>query len=112
MQYSLSVLPGDGIGPEVTAEGIKVLQAVERKFGHSFDLYYGLVGGVAIDETEEALPKGTLGMCQKCDAVLLGAVGGPKWDDPKAPVHPEDRTADSALAPAPIRPMRKPVHRR
>ncbi|MFC2017082.1 3-isopropylmalate dehydrogenase [Chloroflexota bacterium] len=90
MQFNLTVLPGDGVGPEVTAEAIKVLQATGSKFGHDFDLYYGLVGGIAIDRTGDALPKDTLKMCQGAQAVLLGAVGGPKWDDPKAKVHPED----------------------
>ena len=90
MQFNLAVLPGDGVGPEVAGEAIKVLQAIGRRFGHSFNLDYGLVGGVAIDETGTALPEATLKMCRRCDAVLLGAVGGPKWDDPKAKVHPED----------------------
>ena len=90
MQFNLTVLPGDGVGPEVTTEAIKVLQAIGKRFEHSFNLNYGLVGGIAIDKTGEALPKDTLKMCQNSDAVLLGAVGGPKWDDPKAKVHPED----------------------
>ncbi len=90
MQFKLAVLPGDGIGPEITNEAIKVLQAVGKKFGHNFDLLYGLLGGVAIDETGEALPKATLKMCQSSDAVLLGAVGDPRWDDPKAKVRPEE----------------------
>ena len=90
MQFNLAVLPGDGVGPEVTTEAIKVLPAIGNRFGHSFNPHYGLVGGVAIDETGTALPDDTLKMCQSCDAVLLGAVGGPKWDDPKAEVHPED----------------------
>ena len=90
MQFNLAVLPGDGVGPEVIAEAIKVLQAVGKRFGHEFNLHYGLVGGVAIDETGEALTKDTIKMCRSCDAVLLGAVGGPKWDDPLAKVHPED----------------------
>ena len=90
MQFNIAVLPGDGVGPEVTTEGIKVLQAVGKKFGHDFNLQYGLVGGVAIDETGSALSDDTLKMCKRCDAVLLGAVGGPKWDDPKAKVRPED----------------------
>ena len=90
MQFNLTVLPGDGVGPEVTAEAIKVLQAVGKRFGHNFDLRYGLMGGVAIDEEGTALSPDTLKMCRGCDAVLLGAVGGPKWDDPKAKVHPED----------------------
>ena len=90
MKYDLAVLPGDGIGPDVTTEGVKVLRAVGDKYGHKFNLRYGLVGGIAIDETGEALTKDTLKMCRSCQAVLLGAVGGPKWDDPLAEVHPED----------------------
>ena len=90
MQFNLAVLPGDGVGPEVTAEAIKVLQAVGRAFRVDFKLNYGLVGGVAIDRAGNALSPDTLEMCRGCDAVLLGAVGGPKWDDPKAAVHPED----------------------
>ncbi len=90
MKFELVVLPGDGVGPEVTTEAIKVLQAIGKRFKHDFNLNYGLVGGVAIDETGAALPEATLKICHNCDAVLLGAVGGPKWDDPKARVHPED----------------------
>ena len=90
MQFSLAALPGDGIGPEVTAEAVKVLQAVGSRFGHAFNLRYGLVGGAAIDEAGIAFSNDTLRMCQGCDAVLLGAVGGPRWDDPQASVHPED----------------------
>jgi len=89
-QFNLAVLPGDGVGPEVTAEAVKVLQAVGKRFAHSFNEHYGLVGGIAIDQTGEALPKETLKMCRDSQAVLLGAVGGPKWDDPKARVRPED----------------------
>jgi len=74
----------------VTTEAIKVLQTVGGKSGHTFDLKYGLVGGIAIDETGEALPKDTLKDCKKAHAVLLGAVGGPKWDDPQAKTRPED----------------------
>lgn len=90
MQFNLTVLPGDGIGPDVTTEAIKVLQAVGKKFGHTFNLKYGLVGGVAIDEEGTALSQDTIKMCRRSDAVLLGAVGGPKWDDPQAEVRPED----------------------
>ncbi|GAG66027.1 unnamed protein product, partial [marine sediment metagenome] len=90
MQFDLVVLPGDGVGPEVATEGIKVLQAVGKRFDHNFNLHYGLVGGVAIDQLGMALSSETLKMCRNCDAVLLAAVGGPKWDDPKAKVHPED----------------------
>ncbi len=90
MQFNLTVLPGDGVGPEVTNEAVKVLQAVGKRFGHDFNLHYGLVGGLAIDQSGTALSPDTLKMCRGSDAVLLGAVGGPKWDDPKARVHPED----------------------
>jgi 3-isopropylmalate dehydrogenase len=90
VNFNLAVLPGDGIGPEVVDEGIKVLQAVGKRFGHKFDLQYGLVGGISIDETGEALTKDTLKMCLKHDSVILGAVGGPKWDDPLNKVRPED----------------------
>ncbi|MFC1932366.1 3-isopropylmalate dehydrogenase [Chloroflexota bacterium] len=90
MKFDLAVLPGDGIGPDVTDEGIKVLQVIGERFGHTFDLRYGLIGGSAIDQTGEALTRDTMKMCQRCQAVLLGAVGGPKWDDPQAKVRPED----------------------
>jgi len=90
MRFRLAVLPGDGVGPEVTGEAVKVLGAVGARFNHQFDFDRGPVGGVAIDETGEALPSATLKMCQKSDAVLLGAVGGPRWDSPQARVHPED----------------------
>jgi 3-isopropylmalate dehydrogenase len=90
MQFNIAALLGDGIGPEVATEAIKVLEVVGKKFGHSFQFHHGLVGGVAIDAFGVALTEETLEMCRSCDAVLLGAVGGPKWDDPKAKVHPED----------------------
>src|SRR4030042_3177609 len=90
LEFNVASLPGDGVGPEVTAEAIKVLEAVGKKFGHSFNYKPGLVGGVAIDASGVALTEETLNMCRSCDAVLLGAVGGPKWDDPKAMVRPED----------------------
>lgn len=90
MQFNLVVLPGDGVGPEVTSEGIKVLQASGKRFGHDFNLHYDLVGGVAIDQSGTALSPDTLKRCRKADAVLLGSVGGPKWDDPQARVRPED----------------------
>ena len=89
-QFDVAVLPGDGIGPEVTNEGIKVLLAIGRSFDHTFNLQYGLIGGIAIDDSGEALTAETMKMCKKWDAVLLGAVGGPKWDDPLNKVRPED----------------------
>jgi 3-isopropylmalate dehydrogenase len=89
MRAVIAVLPGDGIGPEVVVEGLKVLAAVSKKFGHEFVLREALIGGAAIDATGSALPDATLELCRGADAVLLGAVGGPKWDDPKAKVRPE-----------------------
>jgi 3-isopropylmalate dehydrogenase len=90
VKYKLAVLPGDGIGPEVLAEGVKVLETVGRRFGHSFELTCGLIGGVAIEKEGSALSDATLKMCKKQDAVLFGAVGDPRYDDPMAKVHPED----------------------
>ncbi|MDP6415384.1 MAG: isocitrate/isopropylmalate family dehydrogenase, partial [Gammaproteobacteria bacterium] len=90
MRFTIAVLPGDGIGPDVTAEAIRVLEKVGKKYGHEFNTRYGLIGGIAIDEHGAALHTDTLAMCRQCDAVFLGAVGGPKWDDPQAKVRPED----------------------
>lgn len=89
MDYTIALLPGDGIGPEVVAEGVKVLQAVGARFGHTFTTNTALIGGCAIDATGTALPDATVDLCRTSDAVLLGAVGGPKWDDPNAQVRPE-----------------------
>lgn len=89
MDYRVAVLPGDGIGPEVVQEGLKVLKTVGERFGHTFATTEGLIGGVAIDATGTALPDTTLALCHDSQAVLLGAVGGPKWDDPDAKVRPE-----------------------
>jgi 3-isopropylmalate dehydrogenase len=86
---TIAVLAGDGIGTEVTAQAVLALSAVASKFGHSFQYKYGLLGGAAIDATGEALPPETLALCQEAHAVLLGAVGGPKWSDPNAKVRPE-----------------------
>jgi 3-isopropylmalate dehydrogenase len=90
VQFEIAVLPGDGIGPDVITEAIKVLEAIAKRFDHSFNLKEGLVGGAAIDAEGTALSDSTLKMCRETDAVLLGAVGGPKWDDPLGKVHPED----------------------
>jgi 3-isopropylmalate dehydrogenase len=89
MHAKITLLPGDGIGPEVVAEGAKVLKAVAQQFGHTFEFTECLVGGIAIDQTGTALPESTLAACRASDAVLLGAVGGPKWSDPRAAVRPE-----------------------
>lgn len=89
MHATITLLPGDGIGPEVVREGVKVLKAVGAKFGYTFEFNEALAGGIAIDQTGSPLPDESLAACQRADAVLLGAVGGPKWSDPKAPVRPE-----------------------
>jgi len=88
-QFKIAVLPGDGIGPEVMAEALKVLDSVERKFGVKFERTFANVGGIAIDKEGKALPRTTIDICKASDAILFGAVGGPKWDDPRATVRPE-----------------------
>ena len=89
MQASIVLLPGDGIGPEVVREGRDVLAAIAARFGHAFSFETHLIGGAAIDATREPLPAVTLAACERADAILLGAVGGPRWDDPNAEVRPE-----------------------
>jgi len=89
MKATITLLPGDGIGPEVVAEGVNVLNAIGEKYGHSFDYKEALIGGIAIDETGNPLPDETITTCRQSDAILLGAVGGPKWDDPTGNVRPE-----------------------
>jgi 3-isopropylmalate dehydrogenase len=89
MKATITLLPGDGIGPEVVAEARRVLAATAGHFGHQFTFSEGLIGGCAIDAVGTALPEETLGLCLAADAVLLGAVGGPKWSDPGAAVRPE-----------------------
>ena len=85
----IAVLAGDGIGPEVTAEAEKVLHAVGERYGHRFELVHGLVGGAAMDATGNPLPEETLALCRSSRAILFGAVGDPKYDDPQAQVRPE-----------------------
>ncbi len=80
MKGQITLLPGDGIGPEIVAEAEKVLRAIAKTFGHHFGYRTGHIGGVAIDKTGDPLPPETLDACRASDAVLLGAVGGPKWD--------------------------------
>jgi 3-isopropylmalate dehydrogenase len=87
---NIIVLPGDGIGPEVIRAAVAVLDAVGERFGHNFQTQEHLIGGCAIDNNGTALPENTLAACRTADAVLLGAVGGPIWDDPNAKVRPED----------------------
>ena len=88
-KITVAVLPGDGIGPEVIAEGVKVLKAVGALHKINFELKYEDIGAVAIDKTGEALPAKTLQTCMEVDAVLLGAIGDPRYDDPKLKVRPE-----------------------
>jgi 3-isopropylmalate dehydrogenase len=85
----IAVIAGDGIGAEVTAEAVRALELVADRRGHSFQFEPALLGGAAIDATGAALPPATLEICRRADAVLLGAVGGPKWSDPNAKVRPE-----------------------
>ncbi|HZX24414.1 MAG TPA: 3-isopropylmalate dehydrogenase [Woeseiaceae bacterium] len=109
MEALIALLPGDGIGPEVTEAGRRALDAVAARHGHRFEMHEGLVGGGAIDARGNALPRDTLELCTRADAVLLGAVGGPKWSDPEAPVRPEQGLLDlrSALGVfANLRPVR------
>ncbi len=90
MNKNISVISGDGIGPEVTRETIKVLNAIGLKFNHNFNFTHCLMGAVAIDKTGDPLPQETIDSCLKSDAVLLGAIGHPKYDnDPSAKVRPE-----------------------
>ncbi|QBB72425.1 3-isopropylmalate dehydrogenase [Pseudolysobacter antarcticus] len=89
MKANIVILPGDGIGPEVTAAAVECLRAVAKNHGHDFQFAEHLLGGCAIDTEGTALPESTRAACLAADAVLLGAVGGPKWSDPKAKVRPE-----------------------
>ena len=89
IKASIVILGGDGIGPEVTEQGVRVLEAIATRYGHDFRFESHLIGGAAIDATQSALPAQTISACGTADAVLLGAVGGPRWSDPDAPVRPE-----------------------
>lgn len=90
MKKKIGVLPGDGIGPEVVREGIKVMDTIAEKYGHTFEYEYGDVGAIAIDKTGNPLPDETLAICEASDAFLFGAIGHPKYDnDPSAKVRPE-----------------------
>ena len=122
MKARIAVLGGDGIGPEVTAEAVRVLEAVAANRGHQFEFSEALIGGAAIDATGSPLPPRTVDACHGSDAVLLGAVGGPKWSDPAARVRPEQgllelrqtlglysnlrpvKTIDAVLDASPLRP--------
>ncbi len=89
MKAQIAVLPGDGVGPEVIAPAQRVLQVAAKRFDHQINFVEGLIGGIAIDRTGSPLPDETVELCRRSDAVLLGAVGGPKWNDPAATVRPE-----------------------
>jgi 3-isopropylmalate dehydrogenase len=93
MRALIAVLPGDGIGPEVVGQAMRVLEAVARRFDHRIEIRQAAIGGVAIELTGTPLPAATLDLCQSASAVLLGAVGGPKWD-PQAAVRPEQGLLD------------------
>jgi 3-isopropylmalate dehydrogenase len=90
LKATIVVLGGDGIGPEVTVEAVRVLQTIAEKFTHEFTFTERLIGGCSIDTLGTPLTEETLATCKSADSVLLGAVGGPKWDDPNAPTRPED----------------------
>ncbi|MBI5943326.1 MAG: 3-isopropylmalate dehydrogenase [Chloroflexi bacterium] len=89
MTYQITLLPGDGIGPEVVAEAVRVLDFIASKYNHTFEYKERLMGGCSIDAYGSSLTEETLADCKSSDAVLLGAVGGPKWDDPAAKDRPE-----------------------
>lgn len=89
MNYNIAVIPGDGIGPEVIDESIKVLNKIGEKYNHIFEFEFLQAGGCAIDSMGTPLPEKTLERCKESDAVLLGAVGGIKWDNPNAKIRPE-----------------------
>ena len=89
MEKKITVLPGDGIGPEVVAAAIRVLQAIGKRYNHDFQLGYAAIGGAAIDQFNNPLPEETIEMCKQSDAILLGAVGGPKWDNNSPELRPE-----------------------
>ena len=87
--YTITVIPGDGIGREVVAGALKVLETISKKYGHHFTFRQALAGGAALDAVGIPLPEETLASCRESDAVLLGAVGGPKWDNNPPHLKPE-----------------------
>ena len=89
LKANIVLLPGDGIGPEITAQAARVLETVAQRFGHQFDFRSHMIGGISIDTCGDPLPQETIDACRTSDAILLGAVGGPKWDDPSAKTRPE-----------------------
>ena len=89
MNAKIVLLPGDGIGPEVTAEAELLIKTVAESYGVNLDMQTALIGGAAIDASGDPLPEASLAACRDADAVILGAVGGPKWSHPDAKVRPE-----------------------
>ncbi|MBQ1181285.1 MAG: 3-isopropylmalate dehydrogenase [Treponema sp.] len=89
MEKTIALIPGDGIGPDVVAEAVNVLNVVAKKYGHSFSYKNVIAGGVAIDQFGKPLPQEQLDICLNSDAALLGAVGGPKWDNLPSEIRPE-----------------------
>jgi 3-isopropylmalate dehydrogenase len=89
MNYNIALIRGDGIGPEVVAEALKVLDTIGEKYSHTFNYTDVLMGGIAIDKTGVPLPEETIEVCKKSDSVILGAVGGPKWDTLPGHLRPE-----------------------
>ena len=89
LKANIVLLPGDGIGPEIVAQAQRVLETVANSFGHQFEFSSHMIGGISIDTCGDPLPQETIDACRDSDAILLGAVGGPKWDDPSAKTRPE-----------------------
>ena len=89
MKKNIAVTPGDGIGPEIVKEAVKVLKAIEKKYQHAFTYTEVCAGGCAIDKYGKSLPEESLQACLDSDSVLLGAVGGPKWDNVDPSIRPE-----------------------
>jgi len=89
MNLKIVTLPGDGIGPEVLNQGVKVIRTIEKKYNHKIEVLEGIIGGIAIDKFGTPLPLETLEICKESDAILLGAVGGPKWDNLPGNLRPE-----------------------
>lgn len=89
MEKKITALPGDGIGPEIVSSAVQVLQAIAHKYNHTFHIAVGAIGGAAIDQFNDPLPQETIELCEASDAILLGAVGGPKWDSNPSDLRPE-----------------------
>ncbi len=98
MAALITVLPGDGIGPEIITQALRVLAAAGQAAGQSFEVREALIGGAAMDATGDPFPADTRALCKEADAVLLGAVGGPRWSDPNAKLRPEQGLLDMRSA--------------